>query len=117
MVLFTETGLFFAIEMGKTVFGANACEAEKAFENFTPSIILDALNTHVFSGGLIRFNDSSYEKISSKDESKGQYTKLFFKDNILVGGIIVGDISKAGQIIIAIDNKLSKAFALSNDLL
>ncbi|PWX25582.1 nitrite reductase, partial [Clostridium perfringens] len=52
-----------------------------------------------------------------KDESKGQYTKLFFKDNILVGGIIVGDISKAGQIIIAIDNKLSKAAALSNDLL
>lgn len=105
-----------AIEMGKTA-GANACEAEKAFENFTPSIILDALNTHVFSAGLIRFNDSSYEKISSKDESKGQYTKLFFKDNILVGGIIVGDISKAGQIIIAIDNKLSKAAALSNDLL
>lgn len=105
-----------AIEMGKTA-GANACEAEKAFENFTPSIILDALNTHVFSAGLIRFNDSSYEKISSKDESKGQYTKLFFKDNILVGGIIVGDISKAGQIIIAIDNKLPKAAALSNDLL
>ncbi|MGV1062810.1 FAD-dependent oxidoreductase [Clostridium perfringens] len=105
-----------AIEMGKTT-GANATGAEKAFENFTPSIILDALNTHVFSAGLIRFNDSSYEKISSKDESKGQYTKLFFKDNILVGGIIVGDISKAGQIIIAIDNKLSKVAALSNDLL
>lgn len=105
-----------AIEMGKTA-GANVTGAEKIFENFTPSIILDALNTHVFSAGLIKFNDVSYEKIGSKDEAKGQYTKLFFKDNILVGGIIVGDISKAGQIIIAIDNKLSKAAALSSDLL
>ncbi|MGG5461579.1 FAD-dependent oxidoreductase [Clostridium sp. B9] len=105
-----------AIEMGKTA-GANASGEDKIFENFTPSIILDALNTHVFSAGLIRFNDPSYEKISLKDEEKGQYTKLFFKNNVLVGGIIVGDITKAGQIIIAIDNKLSKSAALASNLL
>ncbi|WP_300350417.1 FAD-dependent oxidoreductase [Clostridium sp.] len=105
-----------AIEMGKTA-GANATCEDKVFENFTPSIILDALDTHVFSAGLIRFNETQYEKISSKDEEKGQYTKLFFKNNVLVGGIIVGDTTKAGQIIIAIDNRLSKIDALSSDLL
>lgn len=105
-----------AIEMGKTA-GANSTGEDKVFENFTPSIILDALDTQVFSAGLIRFNETQYEKISSKDEEKGQYTKLFFKNNVLVGGIILGDTTKAGQIIIAIDNKLSKADALASDLL
>lgn len=105
-----------AIEMGKTA-GLNATGLEKNFENFTPSIILDALNTKVFSAGLIKFNDPSYEKISSKDELKGQYTKLFFKDDLLVGGIIVGDISKAGEIILAIDNKLCKKAVLEKNIL
>lgn len=105
-----------AIEMGKTA-GANAAGNDRKFTHFTSSIILKALDTEVFSGGLINFNDPSYEQLSSKDLSQRKYTKLFFKDNILVGGIILGNISKAGQVIIGLDNSITKREALLRELL
>ncbi|MPQ43289.1 FAD-dependent oxidoreductase [Clostridium tarantellae] len=105
-----------AIEMGKSA-GANANGVKKAFSHFTSSIILQALNTEVCSIGLINFNDKIYEQISSKNLNNNKYTKLFFKDNILVGAIILGDISKAGEIILSVENRDSKALALSKNIL
>lgn len=105
-----------AIEMGK-VAGANAAEDNIKFEEFVSSVIFNAINTSVFSAGLIDFNDPNLEKISSVDLNNNKYAKLFFLDNVLVGGILIGDVSSSVKIILGIQNKENKVTLLSKGIL
>lgn len=97
-----------AIEMGK-IAGANAAGATKEFKHFTSSIILSALNTEMISIGIVDFNKQSLETLTLEDKEKNNFTKLFFDEDILVAAIVIGNLSKSGKMILAIDNKLSKA--------
>lgn len=101
-----------AIEMGK-VAGANATGDKIKFEQFVSSTIFAAMNTEVFSAGTVDFDDPTLEKIGSVDVSKNKYTKLFFSNNKLVGGILIGDISASVKIITGIQNGESKLSILS----
>ena len=100
-----------AIEMGK-IAAINAAGLEREFKNFTPSIILSALNTEMVSIGLINFKDESLESLTLKDKTNENLTKLFFKDNVIVGGIVIGDLSNSGKLIMAIDNNSTKSEAI-----
>lgn len=102
-----------AIEMGK-IAAINAAGLEREFRNFTPSIILSALNTEMVSIGLINFKDESLESLTLKDKTKENLTKLFFKDNTIVGAIVIGDLENSGKLIMAIDNNSSKSEAILN---
>lgn len=100
-----------SVEMGKTA-GANAIGDEAYFTDFVPSIIFSAMNTELFSCGTFT---SESKTLSSADPEKGVYQKLFFHDNKLVGGILLGDTKKSGKIITAIQNgKTMKDMVLDN---
>lgn len=100
-----------AIEMGK-IAAINAAGLERKFRNFTPSIILSALNTEMVSIGLVNFKDESLESLTLKDKTNENLTKLFFKDNTIVGGIVIGDLANSGKIIMAVDNSSTKEDAI-----
>ena len=105
-----------AIEMGK-VAGANAAGDNVKFEKFVSSVIFSALNAEVFSAGSVNFNDETLEKIGYLNPTSNKYTKLFFKDNVLVGGILIGDLRASAKIIEGIQNSYSKASILAKGIL
>ncbi|MEN8435734.1 FAD-dependent oxidoreductase [Clostridium septicum] len=105
-----------AIEMGK-VAGANAASDSIEFQKFVSSTVFVAMETEVFSAGTIDFNDETLEKISSVNKNKNNYVSLFFKDNKLVGGILIGDISSSVKIILGIQNGESKISVLSKGII
>ena len=105
-----------AVEMGK-VAGANVTGDSLKFEKFVSSVIFSALNSEVFSAGSIDFNDNTLEKIGSFNPQNNKYSKLFFKNNKLVGGILIGDLKASAKIIEGIQNSSSKATMLSKDIL
>lgn len=84
-----------AIEMGK-VAGLNALGIDSLFKDFIPSTIFDEMGVKIFSCGEI---DSSYETLIIKDSAESFLQKLFFKDNILVGGYIIGNTASAQNIV------------------
>ena len=98
--------------MGK-VAGANATGDKIKFEKFVSSTVFQAMNTQVFSAGTINFDDPSLEKIGYVDSTNNKYSKLFFKDNKLVGGILIGDISSSVKIVEGIQKGENKATVLS----
>lgn len=105
-----------AIEMGK-VSGANAVGDNCEFQDFVSSTIFKALDTEIFSAGTINFDDNKLKQVSAISFSEGLYKKLFFKDNNLVGGILIGDTSKSGKIITGIQKSLSLEDTLKEDIL
>ncbi|MBU3133837.1 FAD-dependent oxidoreductase [Clostridium gasigenes] len=105
-----------AIEMGK-VAGANASYDDIKFEKFVSSVIFNAMNTTVFSAGVINFDDELLEKVGYVDNKNNKYSKLFFQDDKLVGGILIGDISSSVKIITGIQKGQSKAKVLSGGIL
>ncbi len=88
-----------AILQGKAA-GINATGDEYVYEQIIPSTTLNAFNTSVFSIGDIGSDKTQvYEKYEIKDESGKNYKKLYFKNNILSGGILIGDTSKTVALI------------------
>jgi nitrite reductase (NADH) large subunit len=80
------------------VAGANIAGEPLAFKSILYGARLNAFGTRLFSIGDIGHCGGVYEKISSKDDLKKIYKKLFFKDRVLVGGIMLGDISLAAKL-------------------
>lgn len=105
-----------AIEMGK-VAGANAAGDDVAFNSFVSSVIFNALNAKIFSAGSLNLDDSSLEQLAFKDLDKGIYKKLFFRENILVGGVLIGNLSKSAKIIDGIKNGYDLEEVIKNNLL
>lgn len=105
-----------AIEMGK-VAGANAACDDIKFEKFVSSVVFNAMNTTIFSAGVINFDDESLEKVGYIDTKTNKYSKLFFQDDKLVGGILIGDISSSVKIIMGIQKGKSKVAILSEEIL
>ncbi|GKU26891.1 FAD-dependent oxidoreductase [Clostridium folliculivorans] len=104
-----------AIEMGK-VAGTNAVSSCKSFNKFVSSVMFNALGAHVFSAGSVDFADDSLEEVAN-NVPKDQYSKLFFKDDKLVAGILIGGLGKATKILSGIGKGISKSDALSSGLI
>lgn len=68
-------------------------------------------NTDIMSGGL--FNpppDSHYHVLSSKNHRNNTYRKLVFRDNILIGMIMINDIHQGGILLSLIQNEIPLRF-------
>lgn len=104
-----------AIEMGK-VAGANAVGDDLKFEKFVSSTIFAAMEANIFSAGSINFDDAALEKIGSINPEENKYIKLFFSNNKLVGGILIGDLSSSVKIIEGIKNGTDKATMLAQNI-
>ncbi|WP_283591400.1 FAD-dependent oxidoreductase [Clostridium butanoliproducens] len=93
-----------AIEMGKTA-GANAAGDDKNFVGFQSPISFNAMNIEIFSCGKITQTEG--KALELKDKENKIYKKLFFKDDIVIGGILIGDTSKSVKLLNAIENYMS----------
>ena len=88
-----------AIEQGKTA-GINAVGDESIYNSIVPSTTSNIFNTSIFSVGDIGSNpDEHYDSKEEKDAVNNAYQKLFYKDNILVGAILIGDTRKSKDLL------------------
>ena len=99
--------------MGKTA-GENAAGNPSLFEDFTSSLMLNSLGAKVFSAGSMNFEDQELVQLSLRHGR--QYKKLFFKDNKLQGGILIGNIGSMAKIKIGIKNAMTKEEALASGI-
>ncbi len=88
-----------AVEQGN-VAGANAVGDTLVYEDFIPSNVFNGLGLNVFSIGQVNYE--SLEDITTlalENPDTGVYKRLFFKDDVLNGAVIIGDNSKSKKII------------------
>ncbi|MFL0269055.1 FAD-dependent oxidoreductase [Candidatus Clostridium radicumherbarum] len=90
-----------ASEMGKTA-GANASGEDSLLKSFANSVIFNAMNTQIFSVGEVKPNGESVEVLEHEDAEKRIYKKLFFKNGIIIGGILMNDTSKSVRLMKAV---------------
>ncbi|NCC71014.1 hypothetical protein EOM09_05510, partial [bacterium] len=88
-----------AIEMAK-VAGANIVgDNSRKFKDTPIGSSFNGFETKIFSIGEIgNSTENSYSILELKDPKLNIYKKFYFKDNLFVGGILMGDISKSIQL-------------------
>jgi flavorubredoxin/NADPH-dependent 2,4-dienoyl-CoA reductase/sulfur reductase-like enzyme/rubredoxin len=90
-----------AIEMGKAA-GMNAVGENKIYVPSLGVISFNAMGLSLLSVGEIS-RDSS-KSLSTNDKESKIYKKLFFTENIITGGIIIGDNKSSAKLISAIED-------------
>lgn len=95
-----------AIEMGK-IAGSNAVGEEIIFKDFVNSTVFNAINTELFTAGDIYPNEGNIKTLCSANKENKIYKKLFFKDNKLVGAILLNDTKQSVKIMKAIQNAMT----------
>ena len=94
-----EDGFWFGLwsismSQGK-IAGANAAGAQLRFEKAVPPYIVNTLNTRIVSqGDLPREEGPGYRFEITEDAGNYSYKKLVYKDDKLVGFILLGDFAK-----------------------
>ena len=87
-----------ALEQGK-VAGANAVGDTLVYKDEIQPVTFSGMNMDVFSMGDIDNEYGDYQVMSQVDVKNNQYKKLYFDNEKLVGGILLGDVSKANVIL------------------
>lgn len=106
-----------AIDQGNTA-GAHIGGEKKAYKPKVYGATLHAFGTQLFSlGDLGRTEDSQYDQVSSKNELKKIYKKLYFKDGTLAGGILLGDTKLTNPLLIGITKEFTVDEAGENKLI
>jgi len=91
-----------AIEQGKTA-GINAVGDESIYSSIVPSTTSNIFNTSIFSVGDVGSNPNEhYDSKEEKDAENNAYQKLFYKDDVLVGAILIGDTRKSKDLLEAL---------------
>lgn len=73
------------------------------FESFVSSVIFKALGVELVSFGSISIENC--KKLKLRDDVLGTMKKLYFKDEIIVGGFLIGDLTDGAKLIDAIKNR------------
>ena len=86
-----------AVATGR-VAGANAAGDSLEYEKLGSSLVMEVCGTSVFALGTNgKDPDRKFYAVGRKDEKKGTYEKYYFEDDKLAGVILIGDISKMGE--------------------
>jgi len=102
-------GIWPAASAQGDIAGANAVGDNKIFEHFTPSVVLNAFNTEIFSiGDICSKMKDHYSTLIFEDFKNGNYEKIVFLDDVLVGGLLVGNMKKTTKLISGIKRKATK---------
>jgi nitrite reductase (NADH) large subunit len=82
------------------VAGANIAGAKMTYHPMIYGARLNAFGAKLFAAGDIgkQSDRHEYETICDSDELQKQYKKLFFKNRVLVGAILLGDTSLAAKL-------------------
>lgn len=94
-----------AMKQGK-VAGSNAAGRESFFVDEVYPAILNSFGTRVYSVGdfCVERKDGEYRVHEARDEERGNYKKMFFVNDRIVGLILIGDISESQKLTTAIKN-------------
>jgi len=103
-------------EMGK-IAGANAAGDAYIFKDIVCSTAFNAMNVELFSTGELFSKDNNLAEYSFKNPAKNTYKKLFFVDEKIVGGILMGDTKKSVKLSELIGSRKSMAEAIREDIL
>lgn len=85
------------------VAGANAAGDTLTFKSFVSSVIFKALGVELVSFGSISIKNC--KKLELRDDVLGTMKKLYFKDEIIVGGFLIGDLTDGAKLIDSIKNR------------
>lgn len=89
--------------------GSNAVGDDKKFDHFTPSVVFNAFDVEVFSiGDTCSARDENHSTLIFDDLKNGDYEKIVFLNDRLVGGILLGNMSKTTKLIKGIKRNASK---------
>ena len=96
-----------ASEMGR-IAGANAAGEALVYEPEVNGMSFHGMGTSLFSIGDIGTKEGvSYKTVEIKDEKKQTLEKIWFRNNIISGAVLVGDLSRMAKIIEAVAQKKS----------
>lgn len=97
-----------AILQGKAA-GINAVGDEYIYQQIVPSTTLNAFNTNVFSiGDIGSKKDVKYEVYEILERDRKNYKKMYFINDSLVGGILIGDTSKTVELMEGFEKNKTK---------
>lgn len=95
------------LEMGK-VAGANAAGDNLTYKAVTPSNSYSGMGTELFAiGDNGKKEGVHYKAIELFDPARGIYKKLYFVNNRFVGGILMGDVTKAAKLLEGYEKKMT----------
>ena len=98
-----------AVEQGK-VAGANAVGEALEYTTVPAALHLHGMNTALFAAGDAGKNPNLvYKTVEFKDMGKKQYQKYYFLNNRLCGVILIGDVSRMGEMTEALEKHLTYA--------
>jgi len=89
---------------GKTA-GLSAVGVQQPYETLTPFNLYHGMNLRLFSMGDV--SEEGDVSVIQKGDREA-YEKYFFRDNYLVGGILIGNIAKSAKLKKAIQSGVSK---------
>ena len=96
-----------ASEMGR-IAGANAAGESLVYAPDVNGMSFHGMGTALFSIGDIGTKDGvSYKTVEIKDEKKQTLEKIWFRNNIISGAVLVGDVSRMAQMIEAVKEQKS----------
>lgn len=96
-----------AMEQGKIV-GANICGDEKVYTEQIQPLSFEGMNTQLLSIGEVKCQADCTEIVEDYNETRDMYKKFFFKNDILKGALLIGDISKSVAVIKAVREETRK---------
>ena len=98
-----------AVEQGK-VAGANAVGEALEYTTVPAALNFHGMNTALFAAGDAGKNPNLvYKTVEFKDMGKNQYQKYYFLNNRLCGVILIGDVSRMGEMTEALEKHLTYA--------
>ena len=96
-----------AVEEGKTA-GANAAGETLEYTGVPAALTFHGMNTALFAiGDNGSHPDLVYRTVEFKDMARKQYEKYYFRNNRLCGAILIGDVSRMGEMTEAVEKRAS----------
>lgn len=95
-----------AVEQGK-IAGLNAAGIVSVYEPIVPFNIYHGMNMRLFSIGDVGSNPENQYEITHRGDQEN-FEKYYYVDDKIVGGILMGNISKSGKLKKAVAAQLSK---------
>lgn len=96
-----------AMGQGKTA-GYNMAGKTTIYQPLIPVTALNAYGISLFSMGDVSESGTT-QTITEEDSAKNIYRRIFIRDQIIVGAILIGDTSKSPQLKTAIERRLPLA--------
>jgi len=108
-----------AMEQGK-VAGANMVGDELTYQPKVFGATMRAFNTKLFSVGNITTDPLDGQtplQAATRNEIRNTYKKLFFRDNVLAGGILIGELGQITPLLTGVARKIKMETAADSQLI